>query len=99
MSPADLAQVWVFNTAGRHFPGGVFTRLDLAESWIVANRLTGVLTQYPVDEGCLEWAIRTGRTGMKAETLDRKRSDPAFVGGFSSASQEHHHYEAGVRRG
>ena len=90
--------VWVFNPGSRPFPGGVFTRLDLAEAWIATHRLTGVLTLYPVDEGCFDWAVRVGRTGMKAETLERNRYDAAFIGGFSSASQEHYHYEDGTRR-
>ena len=47
-------------TAKRHFPGGVFTRRDLAEAWIDKNRLTGALTLYPVDTGAYEWAIQRG---------------------------------------
>ena len=94
---ADADQVWVFNVGTRPFPGGVFTRLDSAEAWIAANRLTGVLTLYPVDEGCFDWAVRTGRTGMRRETLERKQHDAEFIGGFSSASQDHHHYQEGVR--
>ena len=90
--------VWVFNAATRPFPGGVFARLDVAEAWIATHRLSGVLTRYPVDEGCFDWAVRVGLTGMKAETLERRRLDPAFIGGFSSASQDHVHYEDGRRR-
>ncbi len=95
----DAGSVWIFNTVNRPFPGGVFARLELAEAWIAANRLTGVLTLYPLDEGCLDWAIRTDRTAMASETLERKRRESSFIGGFSSASQEHFHYEDGIRQG
>ena len=45
--------VWVFNTATRPFPGGVFARLDVAEAWIATHRLSGVLTRYPRGRGLL----------------------------------------------
>jgi hypothetical protein len=89
--------VWVFNGQGGRFPGGVFTDRSNAESWIAANRLTGVLTAYPLDEGCFDWALRNGVANMRPETLERRRGDPLFVGSFSSAAQEHFHYEAGKR--
>ncbi len=84
--------VWIFNGDGGHFPGGVFTSRSGAEEWIARHKLTGVLTAYPVDEGCFEWALRhdliTGRARDRG-------SDPTFVGSFSSASQEHLHYTDG----
>jgi hypothetical protein len=89
--------LWVFSGHGGRFPGGIFTDRTAAESWIAHNRLTGVLTAYPVDEGCFDWALRNNVANMRPETLERKRSDPLFIGSFSSASQEHFHYEAGVR--
>ncbi len=87
--------VWVFNGAGGRFPGGVFSSRDAAEAWIRANKLTGVLTAYPLDEGSLDWAIRHDLVNMKPEKLEAKRTDPAFIGSFSTASQEHFHYEDG----
>lgn len=84
--------VWVFNGTGR-FPGGVFTSRELAETWIRARKLTGVLTAYPLDEGCFEWALRTGAvTGRARERGD----DSTFVASFSSAAQEHVHYSNGT---
>lgn len=86
--------VWVFNGKGGPCPGGVFTSRELAEEWIRARRLTGMLTAYPLDEGCFDWALRmeliTGRARGRGD-------DPAFVGSFSSAAQEHFHYEEGER--
>ena len=85
--------VWVFHGAGRQVSGGVFSSRERAEAWIQARRLTGVLTAYPLDEGCFDWALRVGAvTGRARERGD----DPAFVGGFASAVQEHYHYEDGA---
>ncbi len=37
--------VWVFNCGQQGYPGGVFSRLDTAESWIVKHSLSGMLTK------------------------------------------------------
>jgi hypothetical protein len=90
--------VWVFNGAGNgRFPGGVFTTLEKAERWIAENKLTGMLTAYPLDQGCLDWALSNDCTGLSEAKLLSKRKDPAFIGSFSCAAQEHFHYEGGRR--
>lgn len=91
-----LAQVWVFSGRGP-FPGGVFSTVDRAERWIEQHRLTGTLTAYPLDDGCFDWAVATGCTGLSAEKLAIKREDPDFIGQFSTAAQDHHHYRDGQR--
>jgi hypothetical protein len=79
------------------FPGGVFSSIEIAEEWIKRHKLNGTLTLYPLDQGCLDWAVEHELTNMKAETFNRKKDDPNFIGSFSTASQEHHHYENGCR--
>lgn len=44
-----MESVWIFNKNNANFSGGVFSGLDLAESWIKENSLTGILTQYPLN--------------------------------------------------
>jgi hypothetical protein len=85
--------VWVFNGARASFPSGIFTDLDRAERWIGEHGLTGTLTAYPLDTGVYEWAI------AKGVFRPRKPQDasPEFIGRFTSASMEHHHYEDGRR--
>lgn len=84
--------VWIFVGSGARFPGGAFSSRERAEEWIAARRLTGVLTAYPLDEGCFDWAHRVGAVTGRA----RERGDePTFVGGFTSAVQEHYHYVDG----
>jgi hypothetical protein len=84
--------VWIFNGNDGRFPGGVFTSRELAEKWISARKLSGILTAYPLDEGSFDWALRNQLvTGRAKERGD----DASFVGSFSCASQDHFHYENG----
>jgi hypothetical protein len=87
--------VWVFSGEGG-LPGGVISSRELAEQWIRARRVTGTLTVYPLDEGCIDWALREKLVAGRA--LERS-ADPAFAGSFTSATQEHFHYEDGVATG
>ncbi len=89
--------IWIFVGAHGRSPGGAFNSIDLAEAWIKKHGLSGTLTAYPIDQGCFDWAVEHGLTGMKPETLEGKRSDPSFIGSFTTAGQEHHHYEKGER--
>ncbi len=89
--------IWVFHGERGRYTGGVFTCIENAEAWIGRHGLTGVLTAYPLDEGCFDWAVREGKTGMKDETFEKKKHDPVFMGSFSSACQDHFHYEARQR--
>jgi hypothetical protein len=84
--------VWIFNGANSQFPSGVFTSKELADIWIKKHGLTGVLTLYPIDNGTYDWAIEEG---MFTPRKDHEFS-PAFIGKFSSASQEHFHYFDGL---
>jgi hypothetical protein len=95
MSPENT--VWIFHQNGARHAGGVFEDVATAEAWISGHKLTGLLTAYPLGEGCFDWAQRTGRTCMKEDKLKQKSTDPAFVGSFTTASQEHFHYEDGKR--
>jgi hypothetical protein len=87
-----LRTVWVFNGAKSHFPSAVFTTRDAAELWILNNKLTGTLTQYPVDIPVYDWATQLGY--FKPEREDQR--SPDFIGRFSAAQQEHYHYEDGA---
>jgi hypothetical protein len=93
----SVPTVWVFTGRRGAFPGGVFRSLDLAEPWIRQHRLSGTLTAYPLDQGCFDWADAAGCTGLSRDKLALKRQDPDFIGSFSTAAQEHFHYENGAR--
>lgn len=86
--------IWVFQDSGSgRFAGALFRSQARAEGWILANGLSGTLTLYPVDVGVYEWAIEQGLFTPKKP----HEREPAFIGGFTTASQPHDHYEDGQR--
>jgi hypothetical protein len=85
--------VWIFHSSATHFSGGVFSDARLAEEWIARHGLTGVLTEYPLNRGAYDWAIDSGLFSPKTE----KQKTPKFIGGFTSASQNHIHFEDGSK--
>lgn len=91
----DRRTVWVFVADGGRFPGAVFDNRELADEWILRHRLTGVLTEYPLNIGAYDWAIERGFFLPKKE----EHNTAEFIGRFSSASQEHFHYEDGSTLG
>lgn len=48
-----MENVWVFNGGG-NFTSGIFTRRELAESWISKHFLSGCLTKFPLDVGLFD---------------------------------------------
>ena len=90
----EAERVWVFNGGKGDFPGGIFTELDRAEQWIEQHGLTGTLTAYPLDTGVYEWAIAKGLF----RPVEPHQATSHFIGRFTSASMEHHHYEDGRRQ-
>jgi hypothetical protein len=87
--------VWIFNADHAMFPGGAFTERSTAEGWIALHGLSGALSAYPLDEGCYDFAVRNNL--ISARALAEQKGNPKFVGGFSSASLDHFHYEQGRR--
>lgn len=81
--------VWVFHGMNGRFTSGVFRSKELAIQWIERENLQGVLTKYPLDTGVYDWAISEGLFTPK----DAKHKTPEFKQKFTSASQEHVHFE------
>ena len=88
-----MQTVWIFTGPRAQFPSGVFTSREAAETWLSSHKLSGTLTAYPVDVGVYDWAVAGGHF---APNRDDQRS-PEFIQRFSSATQEHYHYEDGHR--
>lgn len=86
-----MESVWVFNGDGANFPAAVFTKRNAAESWVQEHKVTGVLTEYPLNKSALEWAVERGYFKEQGE----RHRLPEFIQRFTSASQAHHHYEGG----
>ncbi|NVM86584.1 hypothetical protein FHT32_000207 [Variovorax sp. SG517] len=89
---ADIREVWVFSGVNAKFPSAVFAVKEDAFEWIRKYELTGVLTRYPVGISVYEWAIESGNFKVRSQ----RDSAPEFVGKFSSAMQEHMHFENGI---
>lgn len=86
-----MSIVWIFNGPNSQLPSGVFTKREDAERWIKQHGLSGTLTAYPVDTGTYDWAVNAGI--FKPKRDDQRSAE--FIQRFSSASQEHYHYENG----
>lgn len=86
-----MKEVWVFNGAEGRFPSAIFENKDDAEEWVKKYALTGVLTKYPVGVSVYEWAVENGHFRVKNE----KEGSSLFIQKFSSAAQEHIHFENG----
>jgi hypothetical protein len=74
---------------GGRFASGVFSSREKAEEWINKHQLTGVLTNYPLDTGVYEWALENDSFKVNRE----EKTQAKFIQHFSSASQEHYHYD------
>jgi hypothetical protein len=92
-----MKSIWVFHGANGKYSSAVFSTLKLAEKWIIKNRLNGMLTKYPLDQSVFDWAIENNMHNIKPEKVEEKASNSVFVGSFTTASQEHHHYQDGLR--
>lgn len=88
-----LKKVWVFSGSGSFFPCGIFSDKDKATEWILKRELTGVLTAYPMDVGVYDWAVGENFFSPKKE----HEYTSEFIQRFTSASQEHYHFENGVK--
>lgn len=54
--------------------------------------LSGVLTEYPLDTGTLDWAVSNDFFSPKKP----EHTQANFIQSFTSARQRHEHYENGA---
>lgn len=90
-----MNRIWLFHGMNGRFASGVFTEKETAVQWIYNNHLTGVLTAYPINTGVYDWAIQEGLFTPKNDS----QGSPEFIGKFTTAGQEHYHYENGIADG
>lgn len=86
--------VWIFNGNDARFPSGVFSSEQNARKWIFANSLDGVLSEYPLDEGAYDNALRLGMFVPKKDNQNTSR----FISNFSSTLR-HFHFVNGIDQG
>jgi hypothetical protein len=88
----DQNMIWLFHGANGRFSSGVFSSKQKAEEWINKWSLSGILTKYPIDIGVYEWAIELNLLKISKG----EQTQPEFIQRFTTASQEHVHYENGI---
>ena len=86
-----MKTVWIFQGAGAKFPCVVCTTKKNAEKLIKKNKLTGILTEYPLDIFIYDWAIKNN-TFLPKKELEFSTD---FKQQFTSSDQKHYHYEGG----
>jgi hypothetical protein len=86
-----MNEVWVFHGAGRRFTSGGFTSRPQAEEFMSRYQLSGILTKYPLGISAYDWAQQKGLF----QPSKPEQYTTGFIQRFSSASQEHYHYEDG----
>lgn len=84
--------VWAFHGQGGRFSSGIFMDKREAIAWIAQHKLTGVLTQYPLNQGVYDWAIEN----TLFEVTKAHESRAEFIQQFTCAGQQHYHFEHGV---
>jgi len=89
---AEPPNVWIFHGAGASFASGVFISRDQGLAWIAQHRLTGILTEYPVGDGCYDLAVRAGHFTPSKPHHGR----PGHVAGFSPSGTDHVHVRDGA---
>ena len=83
--------VWVFQGNNSTFPSAIFSTYQHAILWISNSKVSGILTQYPVDISVYDWAI--SEDYFKPKTENKK--SPDFISKFSSAYLKHYHFIVG----
>jgi hypothetical protein len=86
------ANVWIFHGATASFASGVFAHRDQGLEWIAKHRLTGVLTEYPVGDGCYDIAMRAGHFSPSQP----HHGTSAHVAAFSPGYTDHVHVRDGA---
>jgi hypothetical protein len=90
----ERKKVYVFHGANARFCSAVFSSIEEADNWIGLHGLSGVLTTYILDLPVYKWAVEENFFEIEGE----QHTSPSFIQKFTSAYQEHYHYEKGQRK-
>ena len=84
--------VWIFHGEGAAFASGVFTSKEDGLRWAAHHGVSGLLTAYPVGDGCYDIAVRDGHFRPSKPHHGR----PSHVAGFSPGWTPHVHIHEGA---
>ncbi len=93
--PASRSTVWIFHGDEARFAAGVFETEAEALAWAAAHAVSGVLTEYPVGDGCYDIAVSEGHFRPSKEW----HGTPRHVAGFSPGWTRHRHIKDGTPDG
>ena len=84
--------VWVFHGDGARFASGVFASRQDGLDWVAQHRLTGLLSEYPLGQGCYDSALAQG--GFRPSKPHH--GTPGHVAGFSPGLRHVHVVDGAV---
>lgn len=88
-----IKYAYVFNAEKSCFASAVFSSHKKAVQWIEQHALSGLLTEYPLNSGCYDWALAQGYF-KQACAID---SSPIFIASFVSSYQKNWRFKHGVK--
>jgi hypothetical protein len=86
--------IYIFHGKNARMCSAVFSSIEEAEKWIKLHNLSGILTKYIIDIPVYKWAVEQNHFQIKQE----RHKSPEFIQKFTSAYQEHYHYENGIQK-
>jgi hypothetical protein len=71
--------VWVFHGTAARFAAGIFDSKAAGLAWAARHRVSGILAEYEVGDGCFDVAVRDRRFRLSKP----HHGSPEHVAGFS----------------
>ncbi len=84
--------VWVFHGDGARHAAAIFNTEDDGSRWIALHKLSGILTEYPVGDGCYDIAVSEGRFRPSKP----HHGTASHIASFSPGWTRHVHFEHGA---
>lgn len=92
MGTSNELTVWIFHGDSARFASAVFTTEADALAWAELHRVSGIVTEYPVGDGCYDIAIERGSfTPSKPH-----HGTPEHIAAFSPGWTRHVHLTDGL---
>lgn len=88
---SEYETCWVFHGDTSRFANAVFAKRQDAESWIAKHRLSGLLTEYPINHGMFDIAASLNLIPKNIAAAASPQYIQQYVLGIS-----HGHYENGL---
>jgi hypothetical protein len=81
-----MITVWMFTGDSSKLPSGIFSSKGKAEDWVRRHKLTGTLSEFPLDNGTYDHAIAEGLFEPRKE----HETEAWFIADFSPRLPHEH---------